>query len=328
MRAASRCFSMSSTITSDPRVIISRRSRPDFFTDRHQTPWGAAIDFAGPDSRPVRDFFINNALYWLDEFHFDGLRFDAVHAIFDESEPDIISEIGADESGAASPIARSISSSRTTAIRPRYLSAPAVVPAVTTLNGTTICITRCMSRDRRHIGLLRRLCGRAGRHLGRAWPRGWPIRASRRRFAAASRAASLGASCRRPPLSHFSRTTTRSATILSEPAFQRAAERAGIARGHSHRAAVAADPAVVHGRGMGEQRVRSYFFAISSRACAMPCARGAAANSPFSRISGRGGARADPRPDRFVDLRDVSARLGGAAQQAAFRLARALPPIA
>jgi maltooligosyltrehalose trehalohydrolase len=67
---------------------------PDFFTGRHQTPWGAAIDFSGPHNRPVRDFFINNALYWLEEFHFDGLRFDAVHAIFDESEPDIISEIG------------------------------------------------------------------------------------------------------------------------------------------------------------------------------------------------------------------------------------------
>ena len=66
---------------------------PDFFTDSHQTPWGAAIDFSGPNSRPVRDFFINNALYWLEEFHFDGLRFDAVHAIFDESEPDIVSEI-------------------------------------------------------------------------------------------------------------------------------------------------------------------------------------------------------------------------------------------
>ena len=67
---------------------------PDFFIERHQTPWGAAIDFSGPRSRPVRDFFIHNALYWLDEFHFDGLRFDAVHAIFDESAPDIIDEIG------------------------------------------------------------------------------------------------------------------------------------------------------------------------------------------------------------------------------------------
>jgi malto-oligosyltrehalose trehalohydrolase len=66
----------------------------DFFSDRHQTPWGAAIDFSRPCNRPVREFFLNNALYWLEEFHFDGLRFDAVHAIFDESEPDIISEIG------------------------------------------------------------------------------------------------------------------------------------------------------------------------------------------------------------------------------------------
>jgi maltooligosyltrehalose trehalohydrolase len=66
----------------------------DFFADRHKTPWGAAINFSGPKSRPVRDFFICNALYWLEEFHFDGLRFDAVHAICDDSEPDIISEIG------------------------------------------------------------------------------------------------------------------------------------------------------------------------------------------------------------------------------------------
>ena len=45
---------------------------------RIQTPWGAAIEFRG---RPVRDFFIHNALYWLKEYRFDGLRFDAVHAI-------------------------------------------------------------------------------------------------------------------------------------------------------------------------------------------------------------------------------------------------------
>jgi malto-oligosyltrehalose trehalohydrolase len=66
---------------------------PDFFSERRQTPWGAAINFDKPQSRVVRDFFVENALYWLDEFHFDGLRFDAVHAIFDDSEPDIISEI-------------------------------------------------------------------------------------------------------------------------------------------------------------------------------------------------------------------------------------------
>jgi malto-oligosyltrehalose trehalohydrolase len=67
---------------------------PDFFTKRHQTPWGAAVDFSGPQSRPVRDFFIHNALYWLEEYRFDGLRLDAVHAIFDDGRPDIVAEIG------------------------------------------------------------------------------------------------------------------------------------------------------------------------------------------------------------------------------------------
>ena len=66
---------------------------PQFFTDRHATPWGAAMDFDGPASRAVRDFFIHNALYWLEEFHLDGLRLDAVHAIIDDGEPHVLTEI-------------------------------------------------------------------------------------------------------------------------------------------------------------------------------------------------------------------------------------------
>jgi maltooligosyltrehalose trehalohydrolase len=66
---------------------------PQFFTERHHTPWGAAINFDSPGSRTVRDFYINNTLYWLEEYHFDGLRFDAVHAILDDSEPHIMTEI-------------------------------------------------------------------------------------------------------------------------------------------------------------------------------------------------------------------------------------------
>src|SRR5262249_29980669 len=45
----------------------------DFFTERHHTPWGAAINFDGPGSDVVRDFFIHNALYWFEEYRFDGL---------------------------------------------------------------------------------------------------------------------------------------------------------------------------------------------------------------------------------------------------------------
>ena len=66
---------------------------PQFFTERHKTPWGAAINYDGPSSRPVREFFIHNALYWLEEFHLDGLRLDAVHAIIDDSPVDILQEL-------------------------------------------------------------------------------------------------------------------------------------------------------------------------------------------------------------------------------------------
>jgi maltooligosyltrehalose trehalohydrolase len=69
------------------------RYAPDFFTSRHKTPWGDAINYDGPNARPVRDFIIENAEYWLDEFHLDGLRLDAVHAIRDDSSPDILDEL-------------------------------------------------------------------------------------------------------------------------------------------------------------------------------------------------------------------------------------------
>ncbi|HEX4522159.1 MAG TPA: malto-oligosyltrehalose trehalohydrolase [Casimicrobiaceae bacterium] len=71
------------------------RYAPQFFTSRHRTPWGHAINFDGAESRVVRDFFIDNALYWLDEFHFDGLRLDAVHSIRDDSAPDFLDELAA-----------------------------------------------------------------------------------------------------------------------------------------------------------------------------------------------------------------------------------------
>ena len=54
-----------------------------YFTDRYKTPWGQAVNYDGPGSDPVRDFVLDNACMWLEEFHFDGLRLDAVHAIFD-----------------------------------------------------------------------------------------------------------------------------------------------------------------------------------------------------------------------------------------------------
>lgn len=66
---------------------------PQFFSQRHHTPWGAAINFDDTGSRTVRDFFIHNALYWLEEYRFDGLRLDAVHSILDDCRPDILEEL-------------------------------------------------------------------------------------------------------------------------------------------------------------------------------------------------------------------------------------------
>jgi len=66
-----------------------------FFNESEVTPWGGAINFDGPGSAQVRDFFIHNALYWLEELHFDGLRFDAVHAFVDHSERPFLADLAA-----------------------------------------------------------------------------------------------------------------------------------------------------------------------------------------------------------------------------------------
>ena len=58
-----------------------------YFTDRHKTAWGQAINYDGPGSRGVREFFLANAGYWIDEYRFDGLRLDATDAIYDDSTP-------------------------------------------------------------------------------------------------------------------------------------------------------------------------------------------------------------------------------------------------
>ena len=56
-----------------------------YFTDRYATPWGQAVNFDGPGSDEVRRFFCDNAMMWLRDYHLDGLRIDAVHAIVDTS---------------------------------------------------------------------------------------------------------------------------------------------------------------------------------------------------------------------------------------------------
>ncbi len=66
---------------------------PHYFTTRHQSPWGAGVNLDGPHSRPVREFFIENAQHWLHEYHIDGLRLDATHAIADDSPTPFLAEL-------------------------------------------------------------------------------------------------------------------------------------------------------------------------------------------------------------------------------------------
>jgi malto-oligosyltrehalose trehalohydrolase len=68
-----------------PQGNVLPACSPAIFTERHHTPWGAAVNYDGEESGAVRELVIHNALYWIEEFHFDGLRLDAVHAIMDDS---------------------------------------------------------------------------------------------------------------------------------------------------------------------------------------------------------------------------------------------------
>jgi maltooligosyltrehalose trehalohydrolase len=64
-----------------------------YFSDRYRTPWGEAVNFDGPQSGPVRQYFIENALFWFEQFHIDVLRLDAIHGIYDFGAFHILAEL-------------------------------------------------------------------------------------------------------------------------------------------------------------------------------------------------------------------------------------------
>jgi maltooligosyltrehalose trehalohydrolase len=79
-----------------------------YFTDRYNTPWGDAVNFDGAGSDEVRRFFVDNALMWLRDYHIDGLRLDAVHAIVDTSAVHILEEIGVEVEGLSAHLGRTL----------------------------------------------------------------------------------------------------------------------------------------------------------------------------------------------------------------------------
>lgn len=80
-----------------------------YFTGRYKTPWGDAINFDGPRSDEVRRFFIDNALYWINEYHVDAIRIDAVHGIFDFSARHFLAELCEAVHGHARTLSREVS---------------------------------------------------------------------------------------------------------------------------------------------------------------------------------------------------------------------------
>ncbi len=79
-----------------------------YFTDKHQTPWGEAINYDQPGCEGVRRYFAENALYWIREYHMDGLRLDAVQTIKDDSPRHILAEIKADVAALATEVGRHV----------------------------------------------------------------------------------------------------------------------------------------------------------------------------------------------------------------------------
>ncbi len=74
-------------------AYLSRFS-PYYFSDTHHTPWGRAVNLDGPHAAAVRTFFLENALHWIHEYHIDGLRLDATHALVDDSRRHFLRELG------------------------------------------------------------------------------------------------------------------------------------------------------------------------------------------------------------------------------------------
>jgi maltooligosyltrehalose trehalohydrolase len=77
-----------------PAGCVLETFSPDYCTDRYENEWGRAINFDGDNSGPVREFFVTNAAYWIDEFHLDGLRLDATQTIHDASPEHVVTAIG------------------------------------------------------------------------------------------------------------------------------------------------------------------------------------------------------------------------------------------
>ena len=287
----------------------------DFFTQRHHTPWGAAINYDDESARPVREFMLHNALYWLEEFHFDGLRLDAVHAIVDDSEPDIVTEI------AATIRQRIADRDIHLVLENDHNEARRLVRS----DGRPVGHNAQWNDDLHHAlhvlvtgqtgGYYSDYADRPIAHLGRALAEGFayqgepsPYREGRATGRALGRTAG-----------HRLRVVPAEPRPDRQHAVRRAHRRprprgAAPCRGRD-RAAVAAGAAVVHGRGMGERPALPVLLRFRAAAGRGGAPGSAARVRPVSRVRRGGGAGPAARSDRRDEPRGVSPRSGGAQRQ-------------
>ena len=307
---------------------------PDFFNADVHTPWGAAINFDGPGSRTVRDFFIHNALYWLEEFHFDGLRIDAVHAMHDRSALHFIDELAQavrDGPGRERHVHLVLENelNDATRLRARRRTARRTGHRAVERRRAPRAARADQRRARRLLRRLRRAAGCICSAVRS--PRVSPTRASlavSRRAAArhavdAPAAAGLRqlAADARPGRQPRLRRTHRDARA-------RAAARDAL-RAHARlRAAVAAAPPMLF---MGEECAAStpfLYFCDFAGDLARAVTDGRRNEfRRFARFTDPARARAHPRSERRSDLPAQQARLGANAARRRMPLARAVPAV-
>ena len=291
---------------------LSARYAPQFFTQRHHTPWGAAINFDGEARRTVRDFFIHNALYWLEEYHFDGLRLDAVHAIATIRAPDIVTELADAVRRRRAATAMSTSCSRTIATR-RAAGARRGRPAAAATRAVERRPPPCAARADHRARRDGYYADYAERPLGAARPRargglclpGRAFAVSRRR---AARRALAPSSLRRAFV-----VFPANARPGRQPGVRRAAVGAGrparVARGRRVRAALAGAADAVHGRGVRRVHALPVLLRLRARAGGRRHARPPRGVRQFDRFRDAG-SQADSGPERLGDVRGAASSTG------------------
>ena len=279
---------------------------PDFFTDRHQTPWGAAIDFSGPDSRPVRDFFIATLSIGSKSSTSTGCASMRSTRSSTRATP-TSSANSARRSAATSSIAKFISSSKTTTIRPVICAAAGIGSAG---------FNAQWNDDLHHVlhvlatgdasGYYADYAVEPARHLGRALGRGLGL--SGGAFAVSRRKPRGEPSGELPPTA-FVGFLQNHDQVGNHPFGTRIAARAEEAALHAAIAIVLLSPQIpllFMGEEWASKRPFAFFcdFEPGLRDAVREGRRRGILS--FPRISGRGGARADPRPDRASSTFEMS----------------------